>query len=113
MVMFYLYIRKLMTRTGYSTALGDSAKLEGLHPDDKIWGHWMNKTDQELHYELLVEKKETAIKAVNLVCSHKKELGSLRVKKNVELKYGSRIMLPLSFDMTVLACLEEQGFLDV
>lgn len=34
---------------------GNSTKIEGLHPEDRIWGNWLNKTHQRLQYKLLVE----------------------------------------------------------
>lgn len=90
---------------------GTSAKIEGLHPEDKISGHWFDKTHQKLQYELLVEKRETFITALNLVCPQNKELGSLRLKRSITVEKSATINVSLDFDTSILACLKRQGFL--
>ena len=88
---------------------GSSCKIEKLHPEDKIWGYWLDKTSTELEYKLLHDKK-ACINALNVV-TFNGEVGSLRLKHSIPLHNGATIALPLDFKLSILRCLNEQGFL--
>lgn len=89
---------------------GKSVEIEGIQPEDKVWGYWLDKTPQKLQYKLLVQNKTTSIVALNLIFYHDKELGSLRLRKSIPVKNGTEITLPSDFDKSILECLTKQGF---
>lgn len=84
---------------------GKSVEIEGLQPEDTIWGYWLDKIPQKLQYKLLVPNKKTSIVALNLICHQNKELGSLRLRKSIPIKNGVEITLPSDFDQSIQECL--------
>ena len=86
---------------------GSADAIEALSAEDKIWGYWLDKTDDALTYHMLKNVK-TFIIGLNMICSQEKELGSLRYKSSIS---ETRITIPSSFDKSILECSAEQGFL--
>lgn len=88
---------------------GSADAIEALSAEDKIWGYWLDKTNDALTYDMLKNVK-TFIIGLNMICPQEKELGSLRYKSSI-LDTCNRITIPSSFDKSILECLAEQGFL--
>lgn len=89
----------------YHPGSGDA--IEALSTEDKIWGYWLNKTNEKLTYNLMKNPK-TFVIGLNLICLQEKELGSLRYKSGI---VNTKITIPSSFDNCILQCLAEQDFL--
>ncbi|XP_028416357.1 uncharacterized protein LOC114540361 [Dendronephthya gigantea] len=72
---------------------GKAEEIENLQADDKIFGYWLDKdkTEQELCYKLLVEQDKTFIVALNMISKDQENLGTLRLRKALELNYGAKI----------------------
>jgi hypothetical protein len=86
---------------------GSGDAIEAWSHEDKIWGYWLDKTDEKLTYNLMKNLK-TFVMGVNLICFQEKELGSLRYRSCI---VDTQITIPLSFDKCILQCLAEQNFL--
>ncbi|XP_028394832.1 uncharacterized protein LOC114540760 isoform X2 [Dendronephthya gigantea] len=90
---------------------GTADEIENLQPEDPISGYWLDKTEQELHYKLLVEPQEASIVALNLINDNLSELGSLRVRKHLDTEDELRLIaVSADFDYSVKECLRKHGF---
>jgi hypothetical protein len=89
---------------------GTADEIENLRAEDQVTGYWLDKTQRELHYKLLVESRKASIVALNLISEDQDELGLPRFRKHLDIKNDVATIISVDFDYSVKECLKKHGF---
>ena len=87
---------------------GTISDLQNLEPDTKIWGYWLNVTEDTFNYELLLTKKKLSIDAISIIMQENETI--LFLRRTLPLINNNPVDVPELFHDSILACLEKYGF---
>ena len=93
---------------------GKLSEVKQLCDDQKIWGYWLNKRNENL-YELVLGKKKVSVNGISIIClndTQKNILGRvpLFIRRKLPLKDKSLTSISGIFHRSILTCLEKHGF---
>ena len=81
-----------------------------MQPHTKIWGYWLDVTEDTIMYELLLSKDKVAIECINIIPQENDSNKYLFFRKTLLLRNKHTFKLPESFHYSIMASLKKKRF---